>query len=67
MSDPFHTTHALPFLCLWFLSAALLYWIIKTAVRSGVEQATYRLTASVREIEKDVHELKMEITGKESR
>ena len=52
------------FLILWFLSIALFYYIIKTAVRNGVEQASARLLESVREIEKSVHEIK---TKKESR
>ena len=46
------------FLILWFLSIALFYYIIKTAVRNGVEQANARLLESVREIERSVYEIK---------
>ncbi|MCO1599799.1 hypothetical protein [Desulfosporosinus nitroreducens] len=51
------------FLILFFLSIALLYYIIKTAVSSGVREANARILESVREIEKSVHEIK---TKKES-
>ena len=49
-----------------FLSLALFYYIVKTAVRNGVEQANSRLVESVREIEKAVHEIKIGINNKES-
>ncbi|HWQ43021.1 MAG TPA: hypothetical protein VN456_13430 [Desulfosporosinus sp.] len=62
MHDTFLLPNALLFLILWFLSIALLYYIIKVAVRNGVEQANARLVESVKEIEKAVIELKMEIT-----
>ena len=44
-------------LCLWFLSLVLFYYIIKVAVRNGVQQANAGLIESVREIEKAVHEM----------
>jgi hypothetical protein len=53
-------------LSLWGLSLILFYYIIKTAVRNGVEQANARLIESVREIEKAVYEIKMEVAKKES-
>jgi len=59
MRDTFLIPNALLFLCLWILSLILFYYVIKTAVRNGVEQAISRLTESVREIEKSVHEVKM--------
>lgn len=58
MHDTFLLPNALLFLCLWFLSLALFYYIIKVAVRSGVRQATAGMIESVREIEKAVHEIK---------
>jgi|GEM_PF-6369937 hypothetical protein len=58
MHDTFLLANTLTFLVLWFLSLALLYFVIKLAVRNGVEQANERLIESVREIEKAVHELK---------
>jgi len=60
MHDTLLLPNTLLVLILWFLSVALLYWIIKTAVRNGVEQANARLIESVKQIEKDVHELKKE-------
>ena len=58
MHDTIITTNALLFLCLWLLSVALLYLVIKTAVRNGVQQANERLVESVRAIEKTVYEMK---------
>jgi hypothetical protein len=59
MPTAFIVPNILMFLCLWVLSIALVYYIIRIAVRNGVEQANARLLESVREIEKAVHELKI--------
>jgi len=66
MRDTFLLPNTLLFLIFWFLSLALFYYMIKAAVRNGVEQATSRLTESMREIEKSVHEIKIETSKKES-
>jgi len=66
MNDTFALPNFLLFLCLWFLSLALFYYIIKSAARSGVRQANSGLIESVREIEKSVFEIKMGINKKES-
>ncbi|HWQ41819.1 MAG TPA: hypothetical protein VN456_07260 [Desulfosporosinus sp.] len=58
MHDTFLLPNTLLTLILWFLSTALFYYIIKVAVRNGVEQATSKLTESVWEIEKAVYEIK---------
>ena len=58
MRDSLMQANLIAFLCFWFLGLALLYWIVKTAVRNGVEQANARLLRSVREIEKSTYELK---------
>lgn len=58
MHDTFMTANALLFLCLWLLGLALLYYVIKTAVRNGVEQANARLVESVREIERSIKKAK---------
>lgn len=65
MHDTFILANSLLFLILWFLSLALFYFVVKAAVRNGVQQATTELIESVREIEKSVHEMKM-ATKKES-
>ncbi|TGE35851.1 hypothetical protein E4K67_22285 [Desulfosporosinus fructosivorans] len=66
MRDTFLFPNFILFLILWFLSLALFYYIIKTAVRNGVQQAHAGLIESVRQIEKDVHEIKLETSKKES-
>ena len=58
MRDTFLFPNPLLFLCLWFLSLVLFYYIVKVAVRNGVQQANAGLLESVREIEKAVHEIK---------
>jgi hypothetical protein len=58
MKDTFILANFLTFLALLFLSLALLYYIIKVAVRNGVDQANAGLMESVRSIEKAVAELK---------
>jgi len=66
MHDAFLLPNTLLFLCLWFLSLILLYYLIKMAVRNGVRQANSELIESVREIEKSVYEIKIGINKKES-
>jgi len=39
MKDMFILANFLTFLALWFFALALLYYIIKMAVRNGVQQA----------------------------
>jgi multisubunit Na+/H+ antiporter MnhG subunit len=58
MRDTFLIPNITLFLLLWLLSLALFYYIIKAAVRNGVQQVNARLVESVREIEKAVHEIK---------
>jgi hypothetical protein len=58
MHDTFLLANSLLFLTFWFLGLALFYYVIKTAVRNGTQQANEKLIESVREIEKAVHELK---------
>lgn len=66
MNDSFALPNFLLFLCIWFLSLALFYYIIKVAVSNGVRQANSGLIESIREIEKTVFEIKMGINRKES-
>lgn len=50
MKDTFLLANSLLFLILWFLSLALFYFVVKVAVRNGVQQATSGLIESVIEI-----------------
>lgn len=66
MKDAFLIPNTFLILFLWFLSVALLYWIIKTAVANGVREANKSLTSSVRQIEMLLIELNIK-AKKESR
>ena len=57
MRDTFMISNIAIFLILWFLSISLSYFLIKAAVRDGVQQAHVGLIESVREIEKSVHKI----------
>lgn len=58
MRDTLFLPNFLLFLCIWFLSLALFYYVIKVAVRNGVKQVHSGLIESVREIERSVEEIK---------
>jgi hypothetical protein len=58
MHDTFLLANTLTFLILWFLGLALFYFVVKIAVRNGVQQANEKLIESVKEIEKSVREIK---------
>ena len=58
MRDTFLLPNLILFLILWFLSLALFYYIIKAAIRNGVQQAHTGLIESVRAIDRSVHEIK---------
>lgn len=60
MNDSLRSAGQIVFWAVWVLSFGLLYYIIKTAVRNGVQEANERMLESVREIENDVHEIKGE-------
>lgn len=66
MIDTFSLPNTILILCMWFLGLALFNYVIKAAVRNGVQQANERLLESVSKIEKSVYEIKMEATRKES-
>lgn len=67
MRETFMLANSLLFLCLWGLGLALFYFVIKAAVKNGVEQANTMLVESVRAIERSVMEIKMEANKKESK
>ena len=58
MKDTFVLANFFVFIALWFFALALLYYIIKVAVRNGVQQANLGLLESVRAIERAVDEMK---------
>ena len=67
MNDSLRFTGQVVFLIVWVFTFALLYYVIKTAVRNGVQEANDSMLESVRQIERSIIELNMRITKKESK
>lgn len=64
MNDSLRFTGQIVFLIVWILSFALLYYLIKTAVRNGVQEANKNIYESVNQIKTSIIKLDMQIKAK---